>query len=293
MVEGGAGQLPEDVVVEALLYALSGAQPVLDLQETIRAAIGRPKRVIPPRRTLPTPTRSRHAPRHLRRRAAHGHQVHAKQERIAAIQKVHTIFATHRGEFPDSPERDAKGRSKVVSEASSRSKRRSCASRCSRPERRIDGRSMRRRFGRSPARSGCCRVRTAVALTRGEEQAVVTATPAQAGQSAHRDAVGQVVKNFMLHTTFRRFRRGKRNDLRGPSRREIGHGAARRAGASALIPTRRSSRTRSDRGRRSRVEPARRRWRRCAAVACRSWMPACDQGAGGGIAMGSSRSVGQ
>src|SRR5207245_7856726 len=44
MVEGGAGQLSEDVMIDALLFAHQAAQPLLDLIEKIRAAVGRTKR---------------------------------------------------------------------------------------------------------------------------------------------------------------------------------------------------------------------------------------------------------
>src|SRR5438270_2912923 len=44
MVEGGAAQLSEDVVIDALLFAHQAAQPVLDLIEKIRAAAGKEKR---------------------------------------------------------------------------------------------------------------------------------------------------------------------------------------------------------------------------------------------------------
>ncbi|MGZ3427653.1 MAG: polyribonucleotide nucleotidyltransferase, partial [Polyangia bacterium] len=44
MVEGGANQLSEDVMIDALLFAHHSAQPLLDLIEKIRAAAGKEKR---------------------------------------------------------------------------------------------------------------------------------------------------------------------------------------------------------------------------------------------------------
>src|SRR5215468_9943616 len=44
MVEGGAGQLSEDVMIDALLFAHQSCQPILDLIEKIRAAAGKEKR---------------------------------------------------------------------------------------------------------------------------------------------------------------------------------------------------------------------------------------------------------
>src|SRR5262249_30277664 len=49
MVEGSAGELSEDVLVDALMFAHQAAQPLIDLQEKLRAAVGRPKReFVPP-----------------------------------------------------------------------------------------------------------------------------------------------------------------------------------------------------------------------------------------------------
>ena len=49
MVEGGAAELGEDVIVDALMFAHQAAQPLIDLQEKLRAAVGKPKReFVPP-----------------------------------------------------------------------------------------------------------------------------------------------------------------------------------------------------------------------------------------------------
>jgi DNA polymerase III epsilon subunit family exonuclease len=45
MVEAGAKLLPEDVMAEAILFGHRSLQPLVDLQEQIREAVGKPKRV--------------------------------------------------------------------------------------------------------------------------------------------------------------------------------------------------------------------------------------------------------
>jgi len=45
MVEGGAQHVSEEVLVDALMFAHKAAQPLIDLQEKLRAAVGKPKRV--------------------------------------------------------------------------------------------------------------------------------------------------------------------------------------------------------------------------------------------------------
>src|SRR5882757_3042763 len=49
MVEGSASEVSEDALIDALMFAHKAAQPLLDLQEKLRAAVGRPKReFVPP-----------------------------------------------------------------------------------------------------------------------------------------------------------------------------------------------------------------------------------------------------
>jgi DNA polymerase III epsilon subunit family exonuclease len=45
MVEAGAKLLPEDVMAEAILFGHRSLQPIVDLQEEIRKAVGKPKRI--------------------------------------------------------------------------------------------------------------------------------------------------------------------------------------------------------------------------------------------------------
>jgi DNA polymerase III epsilon subunit family exonuclease len=45
MVEAGANLLPEDVMAEAILFGHRSLQPIIDLQEEIQKAVGKPKRV--------------------------------------------------------------------------------------------------------------------------------------------------------------------------------------------------------------------------------------------------------
>src|SRR6185436_9560205 len=44
MVEGGAAEASENDVVEALMFAHRSAQPILELIEKMRAAVGKPKK---------------------------------------------------------------------------------------------------------------------------------------------------------------------------------------------------------------------------------------------------------
>ena len=48
MVEAGATGVPEDIMVDALFFGHESVQPILDLQEKLRAAVGQEKRTFTP-----------------------------------------------------------------------------------------------------------------------------------------------------------------------------------------------------------------------------------------------------
>src|SRR5262249_32793657 len=52
MVEGGAGEASENDIIDALWFAHRTAQPILELVERMRAAVGKPKRTFE-KKTLP------------------------------------------------------------------------------------------------------------------------------------------------------------------------------------------------------------------------------------------------
>jgi len=74
-------------------------------------------------------------------------------------------------------------------------------------------------------------------FTRGETQALVTATLGTADDMQRIDDMqGEYSKKFMLHYNFPPFSVGEVGFLRGPGRREIGHGALAERALSAVLP---------------------------------------------------------
>ena len=75
-------------------------------------------------------------------------------------------------------------------------------------------------------------------FTRGETQALVTATLGTAEDQQKIETMdGEQWKRFMLHYNFPPFSVGEVQFLRGPGRREIGHGALAERALSSMIPT--------------------------------------------------------
>ena len=141
MVEGGAAEASENDLIDALMFAHEAAQPIIELIEKLRAAVGKPKRVVraeeAPRRRSPrrsprsSTSRSSSASRHqgqegaLRRlqgrsRTTHGRGAHGGARR----REVRRAREAHQGRV-----RGAQVRT-------------SCASTCSTRSKRIDGRDM-------------------------------------------------------------------------------------------------------------------------------------------------------
>ena len=81
------------------------------------------------------------------------------------------------------------------------------------------------------------RVHGSVVFTRGETQALVTATLGTAEDQQKIEMVdGETYKRFMLHYNFPPFSVGEVAFLRGPGRREVGHGALAERALTPLVP---------------------------------------------------------
>jgi polyribonucleotide nucleotidyltransferase len=81
------------------------------------------------------------------------------------------------------------------------------------------------------------RVHGSCVFTRGETQALVTATLGTADDQQKIESVdGEMYKRFMLHYNFPPFSVGEVGFLRGPGRREVGHGALAERALTPLVP---------------------------------------------------------
>jgi len=75
-------------------------------------------------------------------------------------------------------------------------------------------------------------------FTRGETQALVVTTLGTSDDEQRIDSLeGEYFKTFMLHYNFPPFSVGETKPLRGPGRREVGHGALAERALKAMVPT--------------------------------------------------------
>ena len=228
MVEGGAKMLSEDVVLDALFTAHREMQKILDLQDELRKALGKPKRtVVPPAVDATLQKRVRDIALPKIRTAM---ETSGKHERSDAVRQVRTeLLAALAPEFPDR-EKEIKGffedahydavRGLIVEQ-----------------RRRIDGRGLTDIRPITSEVGVLPRTHGSALFTRGETQALVVATLGTSSDEQKIDALGgEVYKKFMLHYNFPPYSVGEVKFLRGPGRREIGHGALAERAVAAVMP---------------------------------------------------------
>jgi polyribonucleotide nucleotidyltransferase len=228
MVEGGARMMPEAELLDALFTAHQAAQPLIDMQEELVRQAGKPKR------TVETPARDaaleaavqEHALPKLRAALAKS----VKQERYAALDDAHDETQAALG--GDDPVR-----AKLVGELVDKLKKQVVREAIVREGKRVDGR------GLADVRPITCEVEVlprthgSALFTRGETQALVVTTLGTSSDEQKIDAlIGEHYKKFMLHYNFPPFSTGETKFLRGPGRREIGHGALAERALLPVLP---------------------------------------------------------
>jgi polyribonucleotide nucleotidyltransferase len=229
MVEGEANEVSEEEVLDAILFAHRSMAPVLDLQERMAREIGKEKRAFE-KKIL--------AEEDLRKIAsiaegplAEAYGIRVKQDRRKRIEEV---AESVRSSFTDE-ERAEKGT--LIAEALKSLEKKIVRGMILREKKRIDGRGLR------DIRPITCEVgvlpRThgSAVFTRGETQALVTATLGTSQDEQRIDSIlGDTTKAFMLHYNFPPFSVGEVKMLRAPARREVGHGALAERAVTKVLP---------------------------------------------------------
>ena len=216
MVEGGARIVPEDEILEALFAGHEAIQPLLEIQEQLRRELGKPKRQVP-LVELDSGIVKRVDELALSK-LQQAMEIPEKLERYKRLAEIKSeVVAQAASELP--------GMEKQIKAAFDELKRKYFRSLVIQRERRIDSRGLK------DIRPITCEVEVlprthgSALFTRGETQALVVATLGTASDEQRVDALlGEHYKKFMLHYNFPPFSVGEVKFLRGPGRREIGHG---------------------------------------------------------------------
>jgi polyribonucleotide nucleotidyltransferase len=230
MIEGFAREMPEDEMLAAILFAHKHVVEIVDLIEELRQKAGLGAKVLPP----PAPVnplveefRKRFSSEFGERKLTAG-----KAERAARItelkERINKEYLPEDKEAKYTPEqvKAAFGalEEHVVRELILQGKR-------------IDGRDPKQirpivcEVGLLPRTHG------SALFQRGETQALVTAVLGTSSDEQRVDGLmDEFSKKFMLDYNFPPFSVGECRPIRGPGRREIGHGALAERSLKAVIP---------------------------------------------------------
>src|SRR3989440_76166 len=229
MVEAGAKELPENMMLEAVRFGHQALQDIITMQEKLAQAVNKAKRPY-----APPPSdealRNRVA-EFVRPRFEAAVNNPNKAARSAALSMVQDeLIAALVLEFPDRLkeiialyERELKSyvREKILDEGV-----------------RPDGRDLKTirpincEVGLLPRTHG------SAIFTRGQTQVLSVITLGSPGDEQVLDGVTSTEnKRFMHHYNFPPFSTGESKPLRGPSRRDIGHGALAERAIAAVIPS--------------------------------------------------------
>jgi len=228
MVESQANELPEDVMLGAVMYGHEQMQVVINAIRELAAKAGKPAwdwQPVPADEALIAKVREL---AHDKLVAAY--QIADKQERQAAVAAVHEAA---QAALVSEDGWNAAAVGNTVHDLEYRVVR----DRILAKEPRIDGRDtvtvrpITIRTGVLP------RVHGSALFTRGETQALVVATLGTGRDAQIIDALtGEYRDIFMLHYNFPPFSVGETGRVGSPKRREIGHGRLARRGVTAILP---------------------------------------------------------
>jgi len=229
MVEGGSGVLPEEDILAAIYFGHDALQPLLDLQEGLAGEIGKEKFSVPP------PERDENLAVRVaelaKARILDAVRIPAKGDRNEARDLIRReVNAALAEEFP--------GREREVNSVLKDLEKSAMRDLILQERRRIDGRAF------TEVRPVSCSVRVlprthgSAVFTRGETQVLAVATLGSAEDEQRIDMLhGEVFKHFMLHYNFPPYCVGEVRPLRGPARRDIGHGALAERSLSTVVPS--------------------------------------------------------
>jgi polyribonucleotide nucleotidyltransferase len=230
MVEAGAREVPEAVILDAIQHAHSEIRKIVEAEKELFGRLGLEKR------SFQAPVRDRNIADEVAKRVrgllheAMDTSKYSKQEserKVGALRKE--LLLT----YPEDDEARRHEAGHAFDALYERLFRDDVLLERRRPDRRAfdQVRPITCEVGMLPRTHG------SALFTRGETQALVTATLGTAEDVQRLDVLeGESFKRFMLHYNFPPFSVGEVGFLRGPGRREIGHGNLAERALSAVIP---------------------------------------------------------
>jgi polyribonucleotide nucleotidyltransferase len=230
MIEGFAREMPEETMADAIIFAHKQIVTIVDLIEELRIKAGLGKKEPPPAGT-PNPLievfRQRFGAEFRERKQTSG-----KHDRAASIKELKTRIVA---EFLPEDKEPQYTPGQVASALEALEER--VVRDLILEGKRIDGRSHKQLRSISCEVGVLPRTHGSAIFQRGETQALVTTVLGTSSDEQRVDGLmNEYSKKFMLDYNFPPFSVGECRPIRGPGRREIGHGALAERGLKAVIP---------------------------------------------------------
>lgn len=230
MVEAGASEVEEDVILEAIMFGHNEIIRLVEFQEMIVAEIGKEKtdiQLFELDETLKAEIEAAYG-----ERLTDAIQTKEKHEREDAIEAVKTEVV-EKYDTEEAEEGQVKQVKAILSDLVKAEVRRLISDEKVRPDGRApeEIRPLESHVGLLPRTHG------SALFTRGQTQTLSVCTLGALGEVQIIDGLGEEEsKRFMHHYNFPNFSVGETGPIRGPGRREIGHGALGERAIEAVLP---------------------------------------------------------
>jgi polyribonucleotide nucleotidyltransferase len=229
MVEGECDEMNESDLVEALWFGKEAIQPAIKLIEDMRAAVGAEKWIFTP--AAKTPNLEARVKEVALAGCKAACNVPVKHERSAAFKKVKKeAVAALLGEFGIEREKELKQAYEDLKYDTMREQ-------VLTDKKRVDGRDFVTVRPITIENGFLPRVHGSSLFTRGETQGIVTVTLGTTSDEQRIESLNATVfKRFLLHYNFPAYSVGEVKPMRGPGRREIGHGNLAERSLELMVP---------------------------------------------------------
>jgi polyribonucleotide nucleotidyltransferase len=231
MVEAGAKEVSEDVMVEALLFAHGEVRKLCQLQRAMFETLGIKKREYVP------PTINEERLKEIEEKYAADLREAINVSNKSKIESYNAIDDLKKRVIESYPEDDPAARAEA-GELFNHLKERVFRDDILNNRRRPDGRRFSEIRPISIETGWLPRTHGSALFTRGETQAIVTATLGTSEDVQYIDHLetGEYKRRFMLNYNFPPFSVGETGRTGSPGRREIGHGALAHRALDAVVP---------------------------------------------------------
>jgi polyribonucleotide nucleotidyltransferase len=231
MVESEAKELSEDQMLGGILFAQQEIQPVIEALKEMSNEVGKSPFEYEPK-TINVDLINSVETQFLEN-ISEAYLVKDKQERVKALSEIKEKMIAESGindEGSDILETEILDSFKKIEKKIVRTK-------LLKGESRIDGRELDEVRPIYVEAGSLKNTHGSALFTRGETQAIVTATLGSPKQAQLIDALeGEFKDQFMLHYNFPPYSVGEAGFLTGPKRREIGHGKLARRALESVLP---------------------------------------------------------